>query len=123
MTNPTAERRWYRLTPDRFVIGLLVVECLLWLSERFQWFPFNMHKGWTVLIAVAVVGAAFLLMLLWFIASLLVRWRFRALLVLSIVMAMPCVWLVVVFLFWLLPRFTWFLKGHSPSSQWRQSGP
>ena len=54
---------------------------------------------------------AFLLMLLWFIASLLVRWRFRALLVLSIVMAMPCVWLVVVFLFWLLPRFTWFLKG------------
>ena len=31
------------------------MECLLWLSERFQWFPFNAHKGWTVLIAVAVV--------------------------------------------------------------------
>ena len=57
--------RWYRLTPDRLVIGLLVVEWLLWLSERFQYFGFNQHKGWTVLIAVASVGVAMLVMLLW----------------------------------------------------------
>jgi hypothetical protein len=33
MTDPTPKPRWYRLTPDRFVIGLLIVECLLWLEE------------------------------------------------------------------------------------------
>ncbi len=57
--------RWYDATPDRFVTGLIVLECLLWLSEQFRWFPFNSHKGWTVLIAAALFGAAFLLMLLW----------------------------------------------------------
>jgi hypothetical protein len=76
---PTAEpkRRWFHLSPDRFVIGLLLVVGLLWLSERFQWFGFNHHKGWTVLIAVATVGVATLVMLLWWIASLIFRWRFQ----------------------------------------------
>jgi len=32
--------RWFRLSPDRFVIGLLLAVCLLWLSDRFQWFGF-----------------------------------------------------------------------------------
>ncbi len=36
MTSPTPKPRWYRLTPDRLVTGLLVVECLPWLSERFS---------------------------------------------------------------------------------------
>jgi membrane protein YdbS with pleckstrin-like domain len=93
MTDVNLKFRWYRLTPDRFVIGLLVVECLLWLSERFQWFSFNAHKGWTVLFAVAVVGLAFLVMLLWFIAALLFRWRFqfsiRSLLVLTVAVVVP----------------------------------
>ena len=40
-------------------IGLLVVEGLLWLSERFQWFGFNHHKGWTVLVAVALSAVWF----------------------------------------------------------------
>ena len=48
--------RWYRLTPDRFVIGLLVLEGFLLLSQRFQWLGFNRHKGCTVLIAMAIVG-------------------------------------------------------------------
>jgi hypothetical protein len=63
MTDPTPKPRCYRLTPDRLVIGLLIVECLLWLSERFQWFAFNAHKGSTVLIAVAAVAATILFML------------------------------------------------------------
>ncbi len=50
-------QRWLRPTPDRLVIGLLIVEGLLWLSERFQWFPFNHHKGYTVLVTVATVAA------------------------------------------------------------------
>ena len=56
MPTPEPKRRWFRLSPDRFVVGLLLGVCLLWLSDRFQWFGINHHKGWTVLIAVAVVG-------------------------------------------------------------------
>jgi hypothetical protein len=66
----TRTRRWFQLTPDRLVHGLLAVEGLLFLSERFQWFAFNEHKGWTVLIAVASLGVAMLLMLAWFAAGL-----------------------------------------------------
>ena len=92
MTDPTPTRR-FRPTPAWLVLALLVVEGLLWLSERYEWFWFNEKKGWTVLIAVAVVGVALLVMLLWFIASLLFRWRFqfsiRSLLVLTV--AVPAV--------------------------------
>ena len=59
------------------MIGLLAVECLLWLSERFQWFTVNYYERWTALIAVASVGVAMLVMLLWFAASLLFHWRFQ----------------------------------------------
>ncbi len=45
MTDPIPKLHWFHLTPDRLVIGLLVVEGLLWLSERFQWFGFSQHKG------------------------------------------------------------------------------
>jgi hypothetical protein len=99
MTAPSSKPRWYCLTPDRLVIGLLVVEGLLWLSERFQWFGFNHHKGCTALIAAASVGVAFLLMLLWFVVALVFHWRFqfsiRSLLVLTVAVAIPCSWLSV----------------------------
>jgi hypothetical protein len=91
--------RWYCLTPDRLVIGLLAAEGLLLLAERFRWFPFNEHKGWTVLIAVASVGLVAILMLFWFAASLLFGWRFqysiRSLLVMVVAVAVPCSWLAV----------------------------
>ena len=97
MIQVPANTRWYCPTPDRLVIALLVVECMLWLAERFYWFPFNWHKGWPVLIAVVVAGSAFLLLLLWFAASLIFRWRFqfsiRSLLVMVVVVAIPCTWL------------------------------
>ena len=47
------------------------------MSEQYRWFGFNSHKGWTVLIGVAVVGAAFLVILRWLIGALLFRWRFQ----------------------------------------------
>ena len=79
------------------MLGLLALEGVLYLSEQFRWFAFNEHKGWTVLIAVAGVGAALLLALLWFAASLLFRLRFqfsiRSLLLLMLVVALPCSWL------------------------------
>ena len=86
-----------RLTLDRFVIGLLVGEGLLLLSERFRWFPFNTHRGWTVLITVAAVGVAMFLALAWLAGSLLFRRRFqfglRSLLLLLVAVAIPCSWL------------------------------
>ena len=48
---PVPKPRWYHLTPDRAVLGLLAVEGFLLLSEWCQWFAFNRHKGYTVLIA------------------------------------------------------------------------
>jgi hypothetical protein len=94
---PAGKLRWCRLTPERLVVGLLAVEGLLLLSEWFQWFAFNEHKGWTVLIAVAAVGVAGLCTLFWFAAALLFRWPFqfsiRSLLVLTVAVAIPCSWL------------------------------
>jgi hypothetical protein len=72
-----ARSRSFKPMPDRFVTALLLVTGLLWLSQRFQWFGFDQHKGWTVLISVAVVCLAALVMLVWWIASLLFHWRFQ----------------------------------------------
>ena len=94
-TNP--KRRWFHLTPDRYVIGLLVVEALLWLSERSQWLPW--HKGYALLTTVAMVMVAMVFMLLWFAVALIFHWRFqfsiRSLLVLVVVVAVPFSWLAV----------------------------
>ena len=62
-SKPKPSRRWYRLTPDRPVLALLVVEGLLWLSERFGWLVW--HKGFAVLTEVGCVGVAMFVMLLW----------------------------------------------------------
>ncbi len=59
--------RWFHPTPDRCVVGLLAVEGLLWVWEWFQWSP----KGWPVLIALATIGAAMLLMLVWLAVALI----------------------------------------------------
>ncbi len=97
MSQPQSNRRWYRLTPDRAVLGLLAVEGLFLLSERFRWFAFNQHKGWTVLIAAATVAVTLLLLGLWFLAALVFRLRFQfsllTLFVLTLVAAVPCSWL------------------------------
>jgi hypothetical protein len=96
-TTPKSRLRWLRLTPERLVIGLLLLEVLLWLSERFRWFGFNQHKGCTVLIGVTCFLAFLVLVFFWFIGALLLRWRFqfsiRTLLLLTIVVPIPCSWL------------------------------
>jgi hypothetical protein len=90
---------WYRPTPGRFLGGVLAVEGILVVLERFGWFTFNQHRGWTVLIDVAVVGAAVLILVLWWLVSLQFRWRFqfsiRSLLALTVAVAIPCSWLAV----------------------------
>ncbi len=59
--NPTY-RRSFHPTPAWLIYGLLVVEGLLWLPERYRWFWFNEKKNLTVLIAVASVGVLMLVM-------------------------------------------------------------
>jgi hypothetical protein len=99
MDESKTNRRWYHPSPDRLIVGLIVLEILLLLSDQFRWFAFNEKKGYTVLIAVAAVGVVVVIMLLWLGASLLFRWRFqftvRSLAVLVAAVAIPCCWLTV----------------------------
>jgi hypothetical protein len=64
MSTPAPKPRWYHLTPDRLVLLLLAVECLLLLSDRLDWPAW--HKGCAVLVAVASVGIALAVMVVWF---------------------------------------------------------
>ena len=77
MSEAKPQRRWLEFAPDRFVVGLAVVELTLWLSERLQWFPFYQHKGWRPLIATAAAVVSLLVLQLWFGTSLAFRWRFQ----------------------------------------------
>jgi hypothetical protein len=87
--------RWYCLTPDRLIVGLLAIEGLLWLSNRLQWPPW--HKGYAVLAALGTVGAFLVFMLVWLAAALIFRLRFqfslRSLLALMLAGSLPCSWL------------------------------
>lgn len=98
-TTQSPKCRWFHLTPARLLIISLLVEGILMMSDRFQWFAFNKHEGWTVLIAVAAVGFFLLGMLLWFAVACLFRWRFqfsiRSLLILTIAVAIPFSWLAM----------------------------
>jgi len=90
---------WYSLTPDKFLAGLLAVEVLLFLADRYAWFGLASESGWNVLLAVAHVGATLLIGLLWCGASLLFRWQFqfsiRSLCLLMTSVALVCSWFAV----------------------------
>jgi hypothetical protein len=89
--------RLLRSRPGWFIVAILVCEAFLLFSQRFKWFPFNAHKGWGVLIAMACMGMFFVVFFLWFTAALLFRWQFqfsvRSLLSLFVVAAVPLGWL------------------------------
>ncbi|MGO8744454.1 MAG: hypothetical protein ACLQNE_00560 [Thermoguttaceae bacterium] len=99
MDAPELKRRSYCPAPGWLVYGSLAVTGLLFLSERWHWFWFNEHKGWTVLMAVAGVGAVMAVMVLWWAVALVFRWRFqfsiRSLSEMVVAVALPCSWLAV----------------------------
>jgi hypothetical protein len=98
MTTSTSNR-WFCITPSRVAFFLLVVEVLLWLSERFQWFPFNRHRGYTILFVVECVGPGVIVIFLWLLVALIIRRRFqfsvRYLMLLVLVVTVPCSWLAM----------------------------
>lgn len=89
-------RHAMRSNPGWLIIVVLVCEVFLTLSQQLRWFSFNAHKGWTVLIAIACMGALFVVLLLWWIAAMLFRWQFqfsiRSVLMLFVVVAVPLSW-------------------------------
>jgi hypothetical protein len=91
--------RIFRPTPAWLVLASLAVTGFLFLSEWFQWFAFDSHKGWIVLIAVAGVLAVLVVMLLWWLVALVFRLRFqysiRSLLALTLAVALPFSWLAM----------------------------
>ncbi len=97
MPTSDPQTRFFYPTPGRFVLAVLAIEVLLWLSDRFGWLGW--HKGYAVLTAVASVGVAMLLMLLWFGTAVVMRWRFqfsiRSLLMLALAVALPFSWLAM----------------------------
>lgn len=102
MSGTQARRAWYAITLDRVLVVLLVVVGLLFLSDRYDWFAFNRRKGWTVLIAVAVVAGVLSLTGLWTMLNwVMSRWikvtpfqfGLRSGLVLVAVVGLVCGWL------------------------------
>ena len=97
MDSPEFKHRWFCPTPAWLVLGLLAATGFLFVSEKYRWFTFNQHRGWTVLIAVDCVGVALLAVLFWFIIALIFRLPFqfsiRSLLALVVVVALPFSWL------------------------------
>jgi hypothetical protein len=97
MPGSILKRRWFHPSPGKCAGCLLGLELFLLLSEWLRLFPFNRHKGWTVLVAIACVGVLMAVMLLWCLAALIFRVRFqftlRSIFVLTLAVAVPCSWL------------------------------
>jgi internalin A len=96
-TTSEPRRRWWRITPDRVLVGLLALECLLWLWDHGHWYPFAGCKGGAVLLTVGILCTSVLLLMLWFAVALLFRCRFqftvRSLLLLTTAIAVVAGWL------------------------------
>jgi hypothetical protein len=94
---PRVKPRWYVPTPGKLMVGVLVLQVILFLSARYRWFGFNELKGHTVLITVAVTASALLLMFVWMAVGRLFRWNVQftlaTLLWTVLVVALPCGWL------------------------------
>ena len=99
MSDAVAKPRWYHVTPDRFLIGLLAAVLLLLAADRFELLGLTRGSGWNVLLAGAVVCLGMFGCLIWFVAALLLKKRFqfglKSLLVLTVVVAIPCSWFAV----------------------------
>ena len=99
MSDAASKPRWYRFTPDRFLIVLLAAVLLVWLADRFGLLGLARDSGWNVLLAIAIVCLGMLGGLIWLGVSLLLRRRFqfglKSVLVLTVIVAILCSWFTV----------------------------
>jgi hypothetical protein len=95
----TKKMHCFALTPERLVGGVLILELLLWIFDRFQWFSFHEKKGLAVLLAFGLLGITMIVFFLGFLAAWIYRRRFqfgiRLLLLLTAAVAIPFAWLGV----------------------------
>jgi len=95
MTDAKPKRRAHNLELDDFVLGLLALEILLLLSDRFQVCTLNRHG--TVLIGLAVLGAGTLFLLARYGSRVMRRrasqFSLASLLLYTLVCAIVCGWL------------------------------
>lgn len=89
--------RWYAPAPAKFLVAVLLMQSVLFLSSHYRWFWFNEYKGYTVLIAVAATTACLLLLALcvgvsWFFRTK-AQFGLKTLLLIVPVTAIPCAWL------------------------------
>jgi uncharacterized membrane protein YciS (DUF1049 family) len=96
--SPTSRKpRWYVPTPVKFLLAVLMMQGVLFLSSHCGWFWFNDWKGYTVLITVAATAVALVVLA----AAVMVSWFFKArsqfslatLLLIVSVMGISCGWL------------------------------
>jgi hypothetical protein len=89
--------RWYAPSMAKFLAAILVLQGVLYLSDHTNWFWFNRHQGFTVLIAVAVTATLLLLVLAWVVVGRLfgakTQFSLAVLLLMVPVMGIPCGWL------------------------------
>lgn len=99
MLGTEPKRPWYRPTPDRFLVGLLMAQGGLLLADRF--FLFGLSRGdlWNVQLAAGLVCGVVLVGLLWLVVGLLLRRRcqfgIRSMLLLTVAVAIPGSWYAV----------------------------
>jgi hypothetical protein len=88
--------RRFSATPDRLVVGLILVQGLLWTATRFNWLGLGQIQGWSVLACLAAVFLVVFVTLLCFAASARFRSYFRygtrSLLLLIVAAAIACGW-------------------------------
>jgi hypothetical protein len=68
-----AKASWFAPTSAHYLCLVVLLQLFLYLSVHFQWFAFNKHKGYTVLIAVAATAILLLLWAAWIVLSSLFR--------------------------------------------------
>lgn len=98
LANHSAPRRprWYAPTPGKFLLAVLLLQVVLFLSAQYRWFWFNERKGYTVLITVAATVLLLSMLCGWIAIGRLFRARAQfslaTLLLMVPVMAIPCAW-------------------------------
>lgn len=94
--NVVGTRHRYDFPLGKLLWVALVFEAGLYICDKAAWLPLS--KGVAVLLAVAIAGTAILFVLAFWVASLLLSWRFqfnrRSVLGLLLVVAVPSAWLV-----------------------------